>query len=85
MSIRLKIEVCKKEGTTNFGSIGATCGLELELDQSDLADPVKAAGRIRGLYAFCETAMNEELGRLRNGNGNAAAAPPSGGTAAAGP
>jgi hypothetical protein len=84
MSIRLKIEVCQKEGTEGYGSIGATCGLELEIDQSVLADPAAAVARIRGYYAFCETAMNEELARLRTGQpaaaGNgpavAAAAPP---------
>jgi hypothetical protein len=42
MSIRLKIEVCKKEGIEHYGSIGATCGLELEIDQSVLADPAAA-------------------------------------------
>jgi hypothetical protein len=66
MTIRLRIEVCKKEGTDYYGSIGATCGLELEIDQSVLADPVAAVARIRSYYSFCETAMNEELGRLRN-------------------
>ena len=84
MSIRLRIEVCKKEGTDHYGSIGATCGLELEIDQSVLADPAAAVARIRGYYSFCETAMHEELGRLRTGrppannndNGLAAAAGP---------
>jgi len=76
MSIRLHIEVCKKEGTDNYGSIGATCGLELEIDQSVLADPAAAVARIRGYYSFCETAMNEELGRLRNPAADPAAAGP---------
>jgi len=80
MSIRLHIEVCKKEGTDHFGSIGATCGLDLEIDQSALADPAAAVARIRGYYSFCETAMNEELARLRtSANGTpapAAAVPP---------
>jgi hypothetical protein len=65
MSIRLRIEVCKKEGTEGYGSIGATCGLELEIDQSVLADPAAAVARIRGYYSFCESAMTEELARLR--------------------
>jgi len=82
MSIRLHIEVCKKEGTDNYGSIGATCGLELEIDQSVLADPAAAVARIRGYYSFCETAMHEELGRLRTGRPAAANGPAA---AAAGP
>jgi hypothetical protein len=73
MSIRLHIEVCKKEGTDHYGSIGATCGLELEIDQSVLADPAAAVARIRGYYSFCETAMHEELARLRTGQPAAAA------------
>ena len=39
MSIRLHIEVCKKEGTEHFGSIGATCGVDIELDPAVLAIP----------------------------------------------
>ena len=60
MSIRLRIEVCKKEGTDHYGSIGATCGLELEIDQSVLADPAAAVARIRGYYSFCETAIDRK-------------------------
>jgi hypothetical protein len=81
MSIRLHIEVCKKEGTEHFGSIGATCGVDIELDPAVFNDPAAAATRIRGYYSFCERAMNEELARLRTGqpaagtaNGSVAAA-----------
>jgi hypothetical protein len=66
MSIRLHVEVCKKEGTANYGSIGATCGLEVEIDPGTLADPAAAVARIRGLYSLCELAMNEELARLKD-------------------
>ncbi len=66
MSIRLHVEVCKKEGTPNYGSIGATCGLEIEIDPGTLADPAAAVARIRGLYSLCELAMNEELARLKD-------------------
>jgi hypothetical protein len=66
MSIRLHVEVCKKEGTANYGSIGATCGLEVEIDLATLADPAAAAARIRGFYSLCELAMNEELTRLKD-------------------
>jgi hypothetical protein len=76
MSIRLHIEVCKKEGTEHFGSIGATCGVDIELDPAVFNDPAAAVARIRGYYAFCETAMHEELARLRTGQ-------PAAGTAAA--
>jgi hypothetical protein len=66
MGIRLHVEVCKKEGTANYGSIGATCGLEVEIDLATLADPTAAAARIRGFYSLCELAMNEELARLKD-------------------
>jgi hypothetical protein len=66
MSIRLHVEVCKKEGTANYGSIGATCGLEVEIDLATLADPAAAVARIRGFYSLCELAMNEELARLKD-------------------
>jgi hypothetical protein len=72
MSIRLHVEVCKKEGTANYGSIGATCGLEVEIDLATLADPLAAVARIRRFYSLCELAMNEELARLKD---PAAAAP----------
>jgi hypothetical protein len=81
MSIRLHIEACKKEGTEHFGSIGATCGVDVEFDPAVFHDPAAAVARIRGYYSFCETAMNEELARLRTGqpaagtaNGSVAAA-----------
>src|ERR1700677_621611 len=84
MSIRLHVEVCKKEGTANYGSVGATCGLEVEIDLATLADPAAAVARIRGFYSLCELAMNEELARLKN-PAAVSAAPPPGGTAAADP
>ena len=75
MSIRLHVEVCKKEGTANYGSIGATCGLEVEIDLATLADPSAAVARIRGFYSLCELAMNEELARLKDPAAAAAATP----------
>jgi hypothetical protein len=76
MSIRLHVEVCKKEGTANYGSIGATCGLEVEIDLATLADPTAAVARIRGFYSLCELAMNEELARLKDPAAALAAAAP---------
>jgi hypothetical protein len=73
MSIRLHVEVCKKEGTANYGSIGATCGLEVEIDLATLADPTAAVARIRGFYSLCELAMAEELARLKDPAAAAAA------------
>jgi hypothetical protein len=52
MSIRLHIEVCKKEGTEHFGSIGATCGVDIELDPAVFSDPAAAVARIRGYYSL---------------------------------
>ena len=79
MSIRLKIEVCKKEGTDNYGSIGAVCAIDFEIDQSVLADPAVFVAKVREQFAMAEAAVKDELGRLKakpDANGHATTAGP---------
>jgi hypothetical protein len=64
MSIKLHVSVCRKVGTANYGSNGGTCGLEVEIAGSLLADPAKLAATIRGHFDLCEIAVNEELAKL---------------------
>ena len=64
MSIKLHVSVSRKVGTANYGSNGGTCGLEVELAASLLADPAKLAATIRGHFELCDLAVDEELAKL---------------------
>ena len=64
MSLKLNVGLSKKLGLPNYGSLGASCHLELELDQSLLvADLEGLQRRIRQAYAVCGQAVTEELSR----------------------
>lgn len=66
MGITLRVEVCRKEGTASYGSIGASYsvdGIELPAGASD-----EAITRIRDHWtAFCQISVDTELARLRAG------------------
>ena len=75
--ITLTVSVCKKVGTPNYGSNGATCSFgNVELDDQLLHDPPALAAKIRGWYALAELAVEEEIGRLGNGHAPAPARQP---------
>ncbi len=64
MPLKLNIGVSRKLGTPGYGSIGASCGLELELDADLLArDPEALHERARAAYAAACRAVGEELAR----------------------
>ena len=65
MSLKLNVGVSRKVGLPDFGSIGASCGLEIELD-AGLLDRVDDSfeRRIREAYAAAERAVGDELARL---------------------
>ncbi|MDG3005934.1 hypothetical protein [Paludisphaera mucosa] len=64
--MKLTIGYSKKIGLADYGSFGATCGLEVELPDPD---PHAAAGafdrRARAAFAACAGAVQEELDRRR--------------------
>jgi len=64
--MKLTIGYSKKVGLPDFGSLGATCGLEVELPEPD---PHDAAGaferRARAAFAACARAVQDELDRRR--------------------
>jgi hypothetical protein len=73
--IALTVSTSKKVGTPNYGSHGATCSLgNIELDEQLLHDPQALAAKIRAWYALAQTAVDEELARLGNGQAAAPAA-----------
>jgi hypothetical protein len=64
MPLTLTAGVSKKMGLPNYGSLGATCHVELELEtallESDLAGFQQ---RVRDVYVACTQAVNDELQR----------------------
>ena len=62
MSLKLNVRgLSKKLGLPNYSSLGASCHLELELDQSLLVADLEGLQRhIRQASAVCEQAVTEE-------------------------
>jgi hypothetical protein len=60
--LRLHVSVARKVGMPDYGSKGATCGLEVELDSALLADVDSLRRQIRGAYELAALAVQEQLG-----------------------
>jgi len=66
MPLKLSVGLSKKVGLPNYGSLGATCGLEIELASSALhTDPEGFERQVRDAFAACARAVQEELDRHR--------------------
>ena len=66
MPLKLTVGLSKKVGLPNYGSLGATCGLEIELASSaPHADPEGFGRQVRDAFAACARAVQEELDRHR--------------------
>ena len=70
MPMKLTIALAKKVGLPRYGSLGATCGVELEAPEPG-DDPDGFRRRVRTAFLACTRAVEEELARHR---------PPPGGT-----
>ena len=76
MPMKLNVGVSRKVGLPNYGSVGASCNLELELDATLLERDVDAFHtQIRGAYAAAHQAVHDELARLQTLTGNRPQAP----------
>jgi len=68
MPMKLNVGVSRKLGLPNYGSVGASCNLELELDATLLERDLNAFHtQIRGAYAAAHQAVHDELARLHAG------------------
>jgi hypothetical protein len=73
MPLKLNIGISKKVGLPNYGSLGASCHVEVELDSQLLArDPDEFQQQVQQSFEACSQAVQEELTRqvpaAQNGN-----------------
>ena len=66
MPLKLNVGVSKKVGLPDYGSAGATCNLELELDARLLETDLDGFHqRVRTVYIAAQQAVHDELSRLQ--------------------
>ena len=70
----LTVSLFKKQGLPGYGSIGAACGVEIELDEALLEQDLEGfQQQVREAYVACIQAVNDELAHHRTQPGPAAA------------
>ncbi len=66
MGLKLNAGVSRKVGLPNYGSVGASCNLELELDAGLIERDLDAFhARVRDVYVAAHQAVHDELARLQ--------------------
>lgn len=77
MPIKLNVGLSKKIGLPDYGSLGATCHLEVELSGDLLEDDLEGFHqRVQRVYTACRQAVSDELARHRQASEAQAAAQP---------
>jgi hypothetical protein len=66
MPLKLNVGVSHKVGMPDYGSVGASCNLEMELDAGLIERDLDGFHtRIRGAYVAAHQAVHDELARLQ--------------------
>ncbi len=61
MGAKINVAYSKKLGLPNYGSEGAHCELEIEMDSSVFGNPQDFQNRVREIYRKCRDAVENEL------------------------
>jgi hypothetical protein len=62
MPMRITAGLTRKAGLPGYGSLGASCAVEIELEQSALqCNPAVVQSRIAALYELCRQAVQQQL------------------------
>jgi hypothetical protein len=66
MPLKLNVGVARKVGLPDYGSVGASCNIELELDAGLLERDLEGFhAQVRGIYVAAHQAVQDELARLQ--------------------
>ena len=71
MPMRLNVGLSKKIGLPDYGSLGASANLELELDSGAIGDPDRLRQQVRHLFGLAKASVEEELNQQQAGMPNA--------------